>query len=295
MQSRLCSKALCPATITSLRSRSIRLPVCRQIAALAGRRIHTDGGGPDADRKKYPELEDILGKPAVSFEQLIGQLETLIKHPNPPRNYADALAKEELRRMDHRDLTTDKPSGEHDSSRTRLLRQRPRMLRHMNSELDRGLSADDVGEKAGQDALTDLSDTPDASSNVSSAFEVPPLPEEVAINLGITAEQQERRRIWMTKIAGYRAFRSNLMSMNSLLNNLDERREAERSNTDAAERVNDQELDDGQLLGPEFEGKALLDDDREFEELIRKSWKLYDEDFADPDVNSVATSSDTAK
>ncbi|KAJ2051549.1 3'-5' RNA exonuclease complex component [Coemansia sp. S16] len=266
MQSRLCSKALCPATITALRPRSIR--------------------------KKYPELEDILGKPAATFEQLIGQLETLIKHPNPPRNYADALAKEELRRMDHRDLTTDKPSGEHDPSRTRLLRQRPRMLRHLNSELDRGLDAGDVGEKAGQDALTDLSDTPDASSNVSSNFEVPPLPEEVAINLGITSEQQERRRIWMTKIAGYRAFRSNLMSMNSLLNNLNERREAEKG---AGERVNDDELDEDQILGSGLEGKELLDDDREFEQLIRKSWKLYDEDFVDPPVATIATSNGVAK
>ncbi|KAJ2741415.1 3'-5' RNA exonuclease complex component [Coemansia sp. BCRC 34301] len=214
MQSCLWSKALCPAA-TGLHSRSSRLLVCQQIASRTARRrrIHGDGSN-----KAYPELEDILGKPATTFEQLIGQLETLIKHPNPPRNYADALAKNELRRVDRGDLTTDKSSGRHDSSRTMLLQQRPRMLRNMNSELDRGLSAEDAGMGAGQDELTDLSDIPEMSSNVPSTHEVSPLPEEVAINLGINSEQQERRRIWMTKIAGYRAFRSNLMSMNSLLN-----------------------------------------------------------------------------
>ncbi|KAJ2446695.1 3'-5' RNA exonuclease complex component, partial [Coemansia sp. RSA 2424] len=289
MQSRLWSKALCPAT-AGLCSRS-----SRQIVAHTRRRIQTAGGEPSTSgSKQYPELEDILGEPATTFEQLIGQLETLIKHPNPPRNYADALAKEELRRMDHRDLTTDKASGEHDPSRTRLLRQRPRMLRHMNAELDRGLNADDAGVGAGQDELTDMSDIPDTSSNVSSTHEVPPLPEEVAINLGITAEQQERRRIWMTKIAGYRAFRSNLMSMDSLLNSLNERREAERADFGMGERASD-DLDEDRMLGPRFDSDALLDDDRKFEELIRKSWKLYDEDFADPSEASIATASDLAE
>ncbi|KAJ2489565.1 3'-5' RNA exonuclease complex component [Coemansia sp. RSA 2050] len=295
MQSRLCSKALCPATITAFCPRSIQSPVCQQIAALARRRIHTDGGDPDTTREKYPELEDILGKPATTFEQLIGQLETLIKHPNPPRNYADALAKEELRRMDHRDLTPERRDGKPDPTRARLLQQRPRMLRHMNSELDRGLNAGDVGGRSNNDTLTDLNDTPDPSSIVSSTCEVPPLPEDVAINLGITAEQQERRRIWMTKISGYRAFRSNLMSMNSLLNNLDERRESEKASGGAAEQANDDKLSKDPLLGPGLDGKTLLDDDREFEELIRKSWKLYDEDFADPGVALTATSGGASK
>ncbi|KAJ2350103.1 3'-5' RNA exonuclease complex component [Coemansia sp. RSA 2671] len=295
MQSRLCSKALCPATLTAFLPRSIRLPACQQIGALARRRIHTDGEDPDATREKYPELEDILGKPAATFEQLIGQLETLIKHPNPPRNYVDALAKEELRRMDHSDLTPERPDGKLNQSRKRLLQQRPRMLRHMNSELDRGLSADDVGGKPDTSGLTDLNDTPDPSSIVSSTCEVTPLPEEVAINLGITAEQQERRRIWMTKIAGYQEFRSNLMSMNSLLNELDERREADKGSHASTEQANDDKLSDDPLLGSKLEGKALLDDDREFEELIRKSWKLYDEDFVDPDMASTATSGGDAK
>ncbi|KAJ2004634.1 3'-5' RNA exonuclease complex component [Coemansia thaxteri] len=271
-----------------------RVPA-RQLVTAHAKRIHT-ANERGTDSKQYPELEDILGKPAATFEQLIEQLETLIKHPNPPRNYADALAKEELRRLDNGDLALNNPSGERDPSRARLLRQRPRMLRHMHSEMDRGFDAEEAAaDSADADNadLTDLSEMPRANSSGSGAYEVPPLPEEVAINLGITAEQQQRRRIWMTKIAGYRDFRSNLVSMDKLLSNLDERREAEKRRAESAPTADDA-LGEDPLIEPELADDALLNDDREFERLIRKSWQLYDEDFVESPEPSTAAADGSA-
>ncbi|KAI8323560.1 RNB-domain-containing protein [Martensiomyces pterosporus] len=301
MQSSLCRRVLKPSAV-ALRQGLAGTTLIRGRRS-AFRRDFQTRGVLHSDSAKYPELEDILGKPAATFEQLIDQLETLIKHPNPPRNYADALAKEELRRQDIRDLTPELTKGGADPARKMLLRQRPRLLRHAQPEADQSIATEEEGAegKGGhrrqdlnsslpenrQSAESDIEHLLGSSSKAdgSGALEVPPLPEDVAINLGFTSEQQERRRIWLTKVAGYRAFRNKLLSVDSLLDNLDDKRSAE----DRAPRdqMNGSSLE--KLGADAIGGATLLEDDREFERLIRKSWKLRDED-----VEAAAESSKTS-
>ncbi|KAJ1949554.1 3'-5' RNA exonuclease complex component [Linderina macrospora] len=91
--------------------------------------------------------------------------------------------------------------------------------------------------------------------------------EEDAANLGFSSEQQERRRIWLTKVAGYRAFREKMVSVDSLLDQLDhDRAAAENTETGLGEQS--------------VEDPVLEDDDREFERLIRQSWRLHDDDVS---------------
>ncbi|KAJ2841882.1 hypothetical protein GGI22_007739, partial [Coemansia erecta] len=155
----------------------------------------------------------------------------------------------------------------------------------------------DGTDKAGS-GMTDLNaqekDTGDSSSSTraenrrSSTYEVPPLSKGEAANLGITKEQQERRRIWMTKISGYRKFRSSMLSMDKVLDILD-RGDPDAKKTDGSasgiqgndkfsELDNDEEMDN---LLDEFDGRSSAEraEDREFEELIRRSWRLHDEDL----------------
>ncbi|KAJ1941887.1 hypothetical protein GGF37_003349, partial [Kickxella alabastrina] len=264
MQSSLCSRALRPS-LSILRPVSLR-------STLGFRRYLSSSTGGRRDRGKYPELDDILGSPATTFDQLINQLETLIKHPNPPRNYADALAKDELRRMDYRDLTPEKVKGEAEPERKMLLRQRPRMLRNSQRTIEQNAeiaSIHDEDDVAGS-----------ATGNASGPFEVSPLPEQMAANLGITAEQQERRRIWMTKIKGYKDFRQNLVSMDTLLRSMDSKR-APDDLAEASDLAESAYLDPEHVRDIHAGGNAFLDENAEFEELIRKSWKAYDEDIAD--------------
>ncbi|KAJ2396088.1 3'-5' RNA exonuclease complex component [Coemansia sp. RSA 2603] len=204
------------------------------------------------DNTKYPSLDDILGSPATTFSQLITQLETLIKHPSPPRNYADALAKDELRRTDYRDLTPEITPDDMSEKRKAPLRQRPRLLRNGQR----------VIEQTSNSAAEDDSDDR-------------PLSEAMAANLGITPEQQERRRIWMSKIKGYTAFRQNLVSMDTLVNSIDTRDGPEDAENDAMLAEGRQSISQMQ---------AQIDkEDEEFERLIRRSWRIYDEDLADFD------------
>ncbi|ORX69675.1 RNB-domain-containing protein [Linderina pennispora] len=217
MQSSLCRRVLKPAV--QARSRTCM----RATGTVALRRNST---------KAYPELEDILGKPASTFNELVGQLETLIKHPSPPRNYADALAKQELRRNDAGDLAVpDKHNLDRQQGKP-VLRQRPRMLRHPAAD-GAAHSTEELG-----------------------------MSEADAVHLGFTSEQQQRRRIWLTKVAGYRAFRENMMSADRLLDQLEHDRLAEAEEEQVKEAVEE----------------PVLDDDREFEQLIRQSWRLHDND-----------------
>lgn len=238
------------------------------------RQPHEDTGD---SQDQYPELDDILGKPASNFSQLVDQLETLLKHPRPPRNYADALAKEESRRMDYQDLSVDRTLYGRNSDgkqlassakRKTVLRQRPRMQRHTPPGADRqGNALVEDGNEQKAD-----SDIKDSSSS--------PLPEEVAVNLGIGNEQQKRRRIWMTKIAGYQEFRKNLVSMDTLLKGLDEQRNQQ----------DDQDEDGVDRLKHDLD---LTKEDKEFEELLRKSMRLYDKDLSNPFATAVKDSYQT--
>ncbi|KAJ1719732.1 3'-5' RNA exonuclease complex component [Coemansia erecta] len=244
MQARLCSKGIRPSWLsTGLHAR-------RPTARIRSYSSNSTG----KDDNKYPSLDDILGSPATTFSQLITQLETLIKHPNPPRNYADALAKDEQRRTDFRDLTPEITPDEMSEKRKAPLRQRPRLLRN------------------GQRVVEQVSGGPPEDPDDR------PLSEATAASLGISAEQQERRRIWMSKIKGYTAFRQNLVSMDTLVNSMDAQ--------DAAEADADAERDVMLEKGRESisQAQAQMDrEDREFEQLIRRSWRIYDEDLADLD------------
>ncbi|KAJ1765767.1 3'-5' RNA exonuclease complex component [Coemansia sp. RSA 1813] len=304
MQSRVCARA---AQSSAAR---LRLVVSRQRPNIlkasvfaSSSRLHTSTTR-RSNEKKYPELDDILGKPATSFSELVDQLEILIKHPNPPRNYADALAKEELRRSDMRDLTLDpeKAREKDESAPARLLlQQRPRLARQPTPDdgLDIDKQLDDIDNSASAD-LADLdaknqttngsSTLVDADDRRAASYEVPPLSKGDAANLGITAEQQERRRIWMTKIAGYRNFRSSMMSMEKMLEMLDRddvntnetdgsaggtHRNGKSADSDGAEGTT------GDLLAElDEKNSAAQAEDREFEDLIRRSWRLHDEDLS---------------
>ncbi|KAJ2776672.1 3'-5' RNA exonuclease complex component [Coemansia interrupta] len=179
-------------------------------------------------------------------------LETLIKHPRPPRNYADALAKDEQRRTDFRDLTPEITPEEMSEKRKAPLRQRPRLLRN--------------GQRMIEQAPSSAAEDPDDR----------PLSEATAASLGITAEQQERRRIWMSKIKGYTAFRQNLVSMDTLVNSVDARDKT------AADDDEDVLLAKGRESISQAQAQ-MEKEDREFEQLIRRSWRIYDEDLADLD------------
>ncbi|KAJ1822896.1 3'-5' RNA exonuclease complex component [Coemansia sp. RSA 2599] len=262
MQSRLCTNAFrlsLASTKSGLRTQRL---ICRQYSS-SSQGADTQGG-----EKKYPELEDILGSPAKSFKQLIDQLETLIKHPNPPRSYADALAKTELRRTDYRDLTAEIKKEDMDMPRKHILRQRPRLLRDGRRIAEQ--SEDIIEDSGGK--------TTAGGRSASNIEEIPPLSEQTAANLGITPEQQERRRIWMTKIKGYNAFRKNLISMDTLLGSIDGgRKPGGAVEPDFSDNLR---LDDNYDLDLKATQSLLDKEDAKFEELIRRSWKAYDEDMA---------------
>ncbi|KAJ2722414.1 3'-5' RNA exonuclease complex component [Coemansia sp. Benny D115] len=250
MQSTLCSRVL----RTSLARQRPRPSTNGQLSDF--RRY----SGHPGSEKKYPALDEILGKPAVTFEQLVDQLETLIKHPSPPRNYADALVKEEMRRMDHRDLSSSDFLKQNSEKDKVILRQRPRIFRHSRLLVERNARGN-----APDDMVTD-----------------PPVVEHAAANLGITPEQQEQRRIWTTKIKGYKAFRKNMVSMDSLLDSLevdDEPTMHEEFPFSGNEsKVMDRDMAD------EKEAGRIAEDDAEFERLIRESWRIYDKDLASVDA-----------
>ncbi|KAJ2618798.1 3'-5' RNA exonuclease complex component [Coemansia spiralis] len=206
------------------------------------------------------------------LQELVRQLEDLLEHPNPPRNYVDALAKVEFRKADNRDLTPIAYSNSYDltSGRT-ILRQRPRLLRTPHSSVGISQPQNSV------DTENEASKPDDNDYNRTGNYEIPPLPANVAANLGITSEQQERRKIWLTKIAGYRNFHDGMMSMDNLLGALDKEQAEETSN----ERPDDQASSERALGDLNDRDEHVLAEDRDFEELIKKSWRLYDEDFND--------------
>ncbi|KAJ1831104.1 3'-5' RNA exonuclease complex component [Coemansia sp. RSA 2711] len=207
----------------------------------------------DKEKDNYPELEDILGRPAKSFSELVDQLEILIKHPNPPRNYADALAKEELRRED---------SGNLDAGQSKEKLAPGLVMRSKFGGLRDSL------DRASQNAVHDAA--------VKDAGVPPSGPLSMATNI----EQRQRRHIWMTKVAGYKEFHADLLSMNRLLKSLDTSRDdaaasegsgaADTDNIGAVEEAADREIS----------GDAMQESDREFQQLLSKSWELFDEDLA---------------
>ncbi|KAJ2160032.1 3'-5' RNA exonuclease complex component, partial [Coemansia sp. RSA 552] len=247
----------------------------------------------DGSDKEYPELEDILGRPASSFEELLGQLDTLVKHPRPPRNYGDALAKEELRRMDYRDLSVGgKPfkSGKTPEPRAPL-RQRPRNLRYgqyatIQSAADEGAQrAADADES--QDGESSLATTGPGSSGLT---DTSPETDDRAINLAMSPEDREQQRIAKKKIAGFRKFRANMMSMDLLLEGLEKNRAAEsKEEQGASEPGSKEEQSVSEPIGEEEQGVSgssdapnfpVMEEDRDFEKLLRQSWELFDEDLA---------------
>ncbi|KAJ2509042.1 3'-5' RNA exonuclease complex component, partial [Coemansia sp. RSA 2049] len=261
-------------------------------------RLHTSTAC-RSDDKKYQDLDEILGKPASSFSELVDQLEILIKHPSPPRNYAEALAKEELRRIDSHDLAARSKKhsdADTDKDKTRdtnlpvsarpILRQRPRLSRQpmaVNDELyyrdqTRGL-ASDGSDVSGEDAQRQKpANKPlDLDARVRNfEFGIQPLSKEDAANIGITEEQQERRRIWMSKITGYREFRRNMMSVDNVLDIID--RDEAKDDDSSKEDVSVESLYDS-LSEFDMHSLAVKEEDIEFENMIRKSWKLDDEDL----------------
>ncbi|KAJ2232767.1 3'-5' RNA exonuclease complex component [Coemansia sp. RSA 485] len=262
MQSRLCTNtfrlSLGPSRTRLLSQRLIRRHYSNN---------NQDTSNRQGSEKQYPELDDILEGPARSFKQLIDQLETLIKHPNPPSSYADALAKNELRRMDNRDLTAEIKKEDMDSPRKHILRQRPRLLRDGRR----------IAEQS-EDILEDSNDQMSGQKRSSNLEEIPPLSEQTAANLGITPEQQERRRIWMTKIKGYNAFRKNLISMDTLLGSIDTDRKL--GSSTEPDLIDSLKVDKNFDLDLKTTQSLLEKEDAKFEELIRRSWKVYDEDVA---------------
>ncbi|KAJ1906854.1 3'-5' RNA exonuclease complex component [Coemansia sp. IMI 209127] len=300
MQSRVCARAAHHPSAARLRLAALGQRSIFLKTSLS--RLHTSAVQ-RSDKKEYPELDDILGKPAASFSELVDQLETLIKHPNPPRNYADALAKEELRRSDVRDLALE---SDKDKSTTQvettpikiLLKQRPRLSRQPQPDDGFDIAEQPDGADGTGSGMTNLDaqdqETGDSSASAgaeerrSFTYEVPPLTQGQAANLGITKEQQERRRIWMTKISGYRKFRSSMLSMDKVLDILDrddpDIKKADGSASGIKENGKFSELDNDEEMSKlldKFDGKSSAEraEDREFEELIRRSWRLHDEDL----------------
>ncbi|KAJ2714870.1 hypothetical protein H4R19_001509, partial [Coemansia spiralis] len=282
MQSRFCSRALPPSlAATALRRRPIwHWPPARRL-------LRTDEGP----------------KPAASFAALIDQLDALVKQPNPPRNYGDALAKEELRNVDYRDLTVDPSDKVTEQGARRLLRQRPRLVRHgqhlvsdtvasQYAEVGRARAA--VVDKALKEAGLPKPDTEAGE----------PLAKDIALDLGISAEQRNRRRLWMARIAGYREFRTSLLSMDKLLNalknGLDDvepaamdgasdapaaSESATRPETAAKVAVEDPEAKAEAEAAAKAAAEAAAEEEAEdarFEELLRQSWRIVDEDLAEP-------------
>ncbi|KAJ1734500.1 3'-5' RNA exonuclease complex component [Coemansia biformis] len=279
MQSRICSKALPPSVARAFRPE-------RAIGRWqAARRLQHSDASPGSGGGEQHSPDVILGRPAASFAELIEQLDALVKHPNPPRNYGDALAKEELRNIDYRDLSTDSSDKQSEKGLRMLLRQRPKLVRHgqhlvSDSVASEYAEAGRTREKAVAEAL-DAAGMPVPDAEKGEA-----VPKDIAINLGITAEQRNRRRIWMSKIAGYREFRSSLLSIDKILDAFDKSNETE----GGAEKTGGDNASDDAQSGPsasedpataDAANDAAVDEDTaKFEKLLRESWRLIDEDFA---------------
>ncbi|KAJ2782882.1 3'-5' RNA exonuclease complex component [Coemansia javaensis] len=245
MQARFCARALPP-------------PFARACGLRSATRRHSDLRGPAAG-------------PAATFGELVEQLDALVKDPNPPRNYGDALAKEELRNVDYRDLTMGLDSG-----RLRRLRQRTATLRQGQFLVSE--SASGGGGSGTAPGAVDASAAPDEL----------PFGGSAAIDLGLTKEQKNRRRIWMTKIAGYKDFRNRLLLMEHLLDSLDESRGAGGSDLGAADQGAGAQAGGNQSAGGQSAGDqdaeaqgepgaaedAPYDEDAEFEALLRQSLEL---------------------
>ncbi|KAJ2772203.1 3'-5' RNA exonuclease complex component, partial [Coemansia nantahalensis] len=212
MQLRFCSKAVPPSLVATVLPRlpfGHRRPA-RRLLRSDQVRLGTGGAAPRA---------------AASLEQLIDQLDALVKQPNPPRSYGDALVKEELRNIDYRDLTVDPKDKATEQGAPRMIRQRPKLVRHgqhlVSDSIASEYAAAGRAREAAVDEALDAAGMPKPDAEAGE-----PLAKDIALDLGITAEQRNRRRIWMARIAGYREFRTNLLSMDKLFRALGESRDA---------------------------------------------------------------------
>ncbi|KAJ2617390.1 3'-5' RNA exonuclease complex component [Coemansia sp. RSA 1365] len=169
------------------------------------------------------DLESIIGKPAKTFDELIGQLETLIDHPNPPRNYADALAKEEIHEIDVIDLSTDKKSRDMSKKAGLTMRQRPRHLRY-SPYIGGGERINTVAAYTARKEKLEAEAKATNNGERSDGPHLHSVSSDVAINLGISEDQRKRQRMWMNKITGYKNFRDNLLSMDRLMEVLEKSR-----------------------------------------------------------------------
>ncbi|KAJ2481518.1 hypothetical protein IWW56_001739 [Coemansia sp. RSA 2131] len=259
MQSGFCSKSLRPS-LAALRRCSSRSAI--QHRYVQQRYAHSD-------KEKYPELEDILGEPAKTFSEVVDQLELLIKHPNPPRNYADALAKEELRRIDRGDLRDNR----------RKERLAPGMLMHASSK-PKEYGLDVAGQNAAHDQAVRTAKARKANiSSVSDARSA----QDGTLDLESRAEQKHRHRIWKNKVEGYKQFHAELLSMDHLLDTL---KEARTESQDYLMDEENEDLEDGEAGSAEdidvlkIDPRTVPMNDREFQKLLSKSWELFDEDLA---------------
>ncbi|KAJ2852080.1 3'-5' RNA exonuclease complex component [Coemansia brasiliensis] len=240
MQSSLCSRALGPR-LAELQRMHARLP-----ARSPNIRRLLASKSTDTDKEKYPELEDILGKPAKTFSELVDQMDMLIKHPRPPLNYGDALAKEELRRIDTGDLHVrnriEKSPSDFVLRRRDWTTEKARYFRKMNALINRADRKADMKAEA-EESLDQESDI----------------------------EKKQRRRIWTEKVAGYKEFHKNLFTMKQLLQALDE----DRSHSDSA-NVKENDTVNVEAKDGEVDTKG----DVEFQKLLDQSWELYEDDLA---------------
>ncbi|KAJ1868543.1 3'-5' RNA exonuclease complex component [Coemansia sp. RSA 989] len=233
MQSSLCSRALRP------RLTGFRRIYARQRARSSSIRLFASKTN-DADKEKYPELDDILGKPAKTFSELVDQIDMLIKHPRPPLNYGDALAKEELRRIDTGDLhvrnRAEKSPSDFMLRRRDWTAEKARYLRKMNALINR------TDRIANRDA------------------------KEGSLDQESDMEKKQRRRIWTEKVAGYKEFHKNLFSMKQLIQAMDE----DRSHSESAD-VKESTFEEVEAKGEK--------NDAEFQKLLDQSWELYEDDL----------------
>ncbi|KAJ2803943.1 3'-5' RNA exonuclease complex component [Coemansia guatemalensis] len=251
----------------------------------AQRYTHSDGSA-STNASKLSDLESIVGKPAKTFDELVGQLEILINHPNPPRNYADALAKEEIHEAGVIDLSTDKESREKSKKAGLTMRQRPRHLRYSpyigGGERINTAAAYTARKERAEEANANTK----SSGKRSDGPHLQTIPSDVAINLGISEDQRRRQRMWMNKITGYRNFRDNLLSMDRLMDVLERSRASDNASdskdgdppsedVDGAEQSEASADRSDKPLGT----AASVNADHEFEELLDHSWKLFDEDY----------------
>ncbi|KAJ2080136.1 3'-5' RNA exonuclease complex component [Coemansia sp. RSA 988] len=283
MQSSLYSKAL-RLHPHICQSHLLRPTICHRYAT---QRYTHSGDSASTNASRPSDLESIIGKPAKNFDELIGQLDVLINHPNPPKNYADALAKEEIHEIDAIDLSTNKESRDQSKKAGLTMRQRPRHLRYSpyigGGERINTVAAYTARKENAKEAGASTTD----NSERSDGPHLRSIPSNVAINLGISEDQRRRQRIWMNKITGYKNFRENLLSMDRLMDVLEKSRASDNVDDSNVDKPAPEDVDGAEQAGASTGDSdkpvgtvTSVNADHEFEEILDHSWKLFDEDYA---------------